>query len=39
MGLLDNRILRARYGKSFLNSLPDYTFTTRIEDVDRFFGG
>ena len=37
--LLDNRILRARYGKSFLNSLPDYTFTTRIEDVDRFFGG
>ena len=35
--LLDNRILRARYGKRFLDSLPDYAFTTRIEDVDRFF--
>jgi ATP-dependent DNA helicase DinG len=35
--LLDNRILRARYGKIFLDSLPDYTFTTRLEDVERFF--
>ena len=35
--LLDNRILRARYGKRFLDSLPDYAFTTLIEDVDRFF--
>ena len=35
--LLDNRILHAGYGKIFLDSLPDYTFTTRIEDVERFF--
>ena len=35
--LLDNRILRARYGKTFLDSLPDYTFTTQLADVQRFF--
>lgn len=35
--LLDNRILHAGYGKIFLDSLPDYTFTTHIEDVARFF--
>jgi ATP-dependent DNA helicase DinG len=35
--LLDTRILRQRYGKVFHDSLPPYTFTTSIEDVDRFF--
>ena len=35
--LLDNRILRSPYGKVFLNSLPPYRLTTRIEDVQRFF--
>lgn len=35
--LLDNRILRAGYGRVFLNSLPPYRLTTRIEDVERFF--
>jgi ATP-dependent DNA helicase DinG len=35
--LLDTRILRQRYGKVFQDSLPQYTFTTSIEDVDRFF--
>ena len=35
--LLDNRILRNAYGKVFLNSLPPYRLTTRIEDVERFF--
>ena len=35
--LLDNRILRARYGKTFLDSLPDYAFTTQLADVQRFF--
>jgi ATP-dependent DNA helicase DinG len=35
--LLDTRILRQRYGKVFHDSLPQYTFTTTIEDVDRFF--
>jgi len=36
--LLDNRILRSGYGRVFLNSLPPYRLTTRIEDVERFFG-
>lgn len=35
--LLDNRILRASYGRVFLNSLPPYHLTTSIEDVERFF--
>jgi ATP-dependent DNA helicase DinG len=35
--LLDNRIIHARYGKTFLDSLPDYTFTTVLGDVQRFF--
>jgi ATP-dependent DNA helicase DinG len=35
--LLDTRIIRQRYGKVFHDSLPPYTFTTSIEDVDRFF--
>ena len=35
--LLDNRITRQRYGQVFFDSLPDYGFTTRIEDVESFF--
>ncbi len=35
--LLDNRITRQRYGQVFFDSLPDYGFTTRLEDVERFF--
>lgn len=35
--LLDNRILRAGYGRVFLNSLPPYRLTTGIADVERFF--
>ncbi len=35
--LLDNRILRAAYGRIFLQSLPPYRLTTRIGDVERFF--
>jgi ATP-dependent DNA helicase DinG len=35
--LLDNRIVKQRYGKVFTDSLPPYTFTTRIDDVERFF--
>lgn len=35
--LLDNRILRTAYGRVFLDSLPPYRVTTRIEDVERFF--
>ena len=37
--LLDNRVLKQRYGEIFLESLPDYTFTTTFEDVEQFFGG
>ena len=36
--LLDPRIRKQRYGKTFLESLPPYQMTTRIEDVERFFG-
>jgi ATP-dependent DNA helicase DinG len=36
--LLDNRILRAAYGRIFLQSLPPYRLTANIEDVERFFG-
>ncbi len=35
--LLDNRITKQRYGQVFFDSLPPYSFTMRIEDVERFF--
>jgi ATP-dependent DNA helicase DinG len=35
--LLDNRITRNRYGQIFFDSLPNYRFTTRLEDVEKFF--
>jgi len=35
--LLDNRITKQRYGQVFFDSLPDYGFTTRLEDVEKFF--
>ena len=35
--LLDNRITRQRYGQVFFDSLPDYGFTTRLDDVEKFF--
>jgi ATP-dependent DNA helicase DinG len=37
LALLDGRISRQRYGRVFLDSLPGYTFTTSIEDVEAFF--
>jgi len=36
--LLDNRVLRQRYGRIFLESLPDYRRTTDFAEVERFFG-
>ena len=36
--LLDPRIRKQRYGQIFVNSLPPYKITTRIEDVEKFFG-
>jgi ATP-dependent DNA helicase DinG len=35
--LLDNRITKQRYGQVFFDSLPDYSFTTHIEEVEKFF--
>ncbi len=35
--LLDNRVTKQRYGQVFFDSLPDYGFTTKISDVERFF--
>jgi ATP-dependent DNA helicase DinG len=35
--LLDNRITKTRYGQIFFDSLPHYAFTTRRQDVERFF--
>jgi ATP-dependent DNA helicase DinG len=36
--LLDNRILKKRYGRVFLNSLPSYGQTTDLREVAAFFG-
>ena len=36
--LLDNRIVKKSYGKIFLNSLPDYSRTSDLDEVARFFG-
>ncbi|HYL35473.1 MAG TPA: helicase C-terminal domain-containing protein [Bryobacteraceae bacterium] len=35
--LLDNRITKQRYGQVFFDSLPDYRFTTSLDEVERFF--
>ena len=35
--LLDPRILRQRYGKVFLESLPPYRMTQDIGEVESFF--
>ena len=37
LALLDNRITKQRYGQVFFDSLPDYRFTTELEDVEKFF--
>jgi ATP-dependent DNA helicase DinG len=36
--VLDNRILKKQYGKVFLESLPPYRRTTRMDQVSSFFG-
>ena len=36
--LLDPRIQRSRYGRIFLDSMPAYRVTQKIEDVEAFFG-
>ncbi len=37
LALLDHRIVRQRYGRVFLDSLPPYRFTMDIREVERFF--
>jgi ATP-dependent DNA helicase DinG len=37
LSILDNRITRMRYGQVFFDSLPDYSFTTNLKDVEAFF--
>ena len=37
LALLDNRITKQRYGQVFFDSLPDYAFTTRLDEVEEFF--
>jgi ATP-dependent DNA helicase DinG len=34
---LDNRITKQRYGQVFFDSLPNYSFTTQLSDVEKFF--
>jgi len=38
LGLLDNRVLKQRYGRVFIDSLPPYRKTTDLADVEQFFG-
>lgn len=37
LALLDNRITKQAYGRTFLQSLPPYRFTSRLADVQEFF--
>ena len=36
--LLDNRILKKQYGRTFIDSLPNYKKTTEVKVVEQFFG-
>jgi ATP-dependent DNA helicase DinG len=38
LALLDNRIVKQRYGQVFLESLPNYRRTSELADVESFFG-
>jgi ATP-dependent DNA helicase DinG len=38
LALLDNRILKKKYGRVFVESLPRYSRTTDIKKVEEFFG-
>src|SRR5215467_11982018 len=39
LALLDNRLLKQRYGKTFIDSLPAYQKTKDIAEVEEFFSG
>jgi ATP-dependent DNA helicase DinG len=36
LALLDNRIVKQRYGKVFFRSLPPYRFTSKLKEVQEF---
>jgi ATP-dependent DNA helicase DinG len=38
LALLDNRLLKQRYGRFFVESLPTYRKTMDLADVEEFFG-
>jgi ATP-dependent DNA helicase DinG len=38
LALLDNRLLKQRYGRVFVESLPAYRKTMDLADVEQFFG-
>jgi ATP-dependent DNA helicase DinG len=38
LALLDNRILKKKYGRVFVESLPHYSRTTDLRKVEEFFG-
>jgi ATP-dependent DNA helicase DinG len=37
LALLDNRLLKQRYGRTFIDSLPGYRRTKDLADVQGFF--
>ena len=39
LALLDNRLLKQRYGRVFIDSLPAYKKTKDLADVQEFFAG
>jgi ATP-dependent DNA helicase DinG len=39
LAVLDNRLSTKSYGRLFMDSLPDYEVTERIEDLVEFMGG
>jgi ATP-dependent DNA helicase DinG len=39
LAVLDNRLSTKSYGRLFMDSLPDYEVTNRIEDLVMFMGG
>src|SRR5262249_11508060 len=39
LALLDNRLLKQRYGRIFIESLPAYQKTKDLAEVERFFAG
>ena len=37
LALLDNRLIKQKYGRVFIDSLPNYSRTMDLADVDKFF--